>query len=247
VTVRAWTADELASRPARLSEVVIELLVDRIVSGEHPVGSLIPREPELCALFGVSRTVVREALKVLEERGLVRVRRGHGTVVNDEDEWNLLDPQVLAAVVRYDQQLEVLDDLIEVRVALEADMAARAARFRGDADLATMRALLDEMAGQLDTPERFLVTDVRFHDALMLASGNRLSRAVVRAIHSQARASTRYNGEPRRSDLEMTHRGHLALLDRIVAQDAEGAAAAMREHILGTWAERKAQRPARER
>lgn len=247
MTARAWTADELAARPARLSEVVIESLLDRIVSGEHPPGSMLPREPELGALFGVSRSVIREGLKVLEERGLVRVRRGHGTVVNGDDEWNLLDPQVLAAVVRHDQELDVLDDLIEVRVALEADMAARAARFREDADLARMHALLDEMAAQLDAPERFLVTDIRFHDALMTASGNRLSRAVVRAIHSQARASTRYNGEPRRSDLEMTHRGHLALLDRIAAQDADGAAAAMREHILGTWAERKAQRPARER
>jgi GntR family transcriptional regulator, galactonate operon transcriptional repressor len=246
VKAHAWTADDLAARPARLSEVVIGLLVDRIVSGEHPVGGLIPREPELCAAFGVSRTVIREALKVLEEKGLVRVRRGFGTVVNDEDEWNLLDLQVLSAVVRHDRELEVLDDLIEVRVALETDMAARAARSRDDADLARMRTLLGEMAGQLDTPDQFLATDVRFHDAIMLASGNRLSRAVVRAIHSQARASTRYNGEPRRSDLEMTHGGHLALLDRIVAQDAEGAAAAMREHILGTWAERKAQRPARD-
>jgi GntR family transcriptional regulator, galactonate operon transcriptional repressor len=246
VNVHAWTADDLAARPARLSEVVIGLLVDRIVSGEHPVGTLIPREPELCAAFGVSRTVIREALKVLEEKGLVRVRRGHGTAVNHDDEWNLLDPQVLAAVVRHDRDLDVLDDLIEVRVALEADMAARAARLRGDADVARMRALLAEMAGQLDAPEQFLATDIRFHDAVMSASGNRLSRAVVRAIHSQARASTRYNGVPRRSDLEMTHRGHLALFDRIVARDPKGAAAAMREHILGTWAERKAQRPARE-
>ena len=127
VKAHAWTADDLAARPARLSEVVIGLLVDRIVSGEHPVGGLIPREPELCAAFGVSRTVIREALKVLEEKGLVRVRRGFGTVVNDEDEWNLLDLQVLSAVVRHDRELEVLADLIEVRVALETVMAARAA------------------------------------------------------------------------------------------------------------------------
>lgn len=85
----------LAGRPTRLSVLVVEVLVERIVSGEYPSGTLLPAEPALCQSFDVSRSVVREALKVLEQKGLVTVRQGHGTVVAEADEWNLLDPVVL--------------------------------------------------------------------------------------------------------------------------------------------------------
>jgi DNA-binding FadR family transcriptional regulator len=240
----AWTSASLAGRPARLSEVVINDLVDRIVSGAAPAGSLLPAEPVLCETFGVSRSVIREALKMLEEKGLVHVRRGHGTVVTDADEWSLLDPVVLAATVRHDHGGGMLDDLVEVRVALECDMAARAARRRTDADLAELRAIVRELGGMLDDPERYAATDPRFHDALMRISGNRLSRAVVRAIHEQARASNRYHGDPHPDYLELTQRGHVTILERIEARDADGAAAAVRDHILTTWDERKRQRPA---
>src|SRR5919109_1308950 len=76
---KPWPITSLAGRPARLSVVVVNVLVDGIVSGGHPSGSLLPPEPVLCQSFDVSRSVVREALKALEQRGLVRARQGHGT------------------------------------------------------------------------------------------------------------------------------------------------------------------------
>src|SRR5579872_502849 len=91
-----WAIASLVARPARLSAIVISELIDRIVSGEYSPGSLLPPEPALCQLFDVSRSVVREALKVLEEKGLVTVRQGQGTLVAGPGEWNLLDPAVLA-------------------------------------------------------------------------------------------------------------------------------------------------------
>jgi DNA-binding FadR family transcriptional regulator len=83
-------------RPARLGTAVVDVLVDRIVAGELEPGTLLPTEPRLSEVFGVSRTVIREAVKNLEQKGLVRARQGQGTRVALPDDWNLLDLMVLA-------------------------------------------------------------------------------------------------------------------------------------------------------
>jgi GntR family transcriptional regulator, galactonate operon transcriptional repressor len=229
-----WTIQSLAARPARLSAVVIQVLVNRIVSGEYLSEALLPPEPALCQSFEVSRSVVREALKVLEEKGLVTVRQGHGTLVADSGEWNLLDPIVLAAMVRHDEQREVVDDLVEVRAALEARMAARAASSRTDDDLRRLRELVRELGEALEEDPRYLALDTRFHDELMRIPSNRLARAVVHSIHDQARSSAWYNDHTA-EDLRFTHRGHLAILEQIEAGDQDGAAEAMRQHIISMW------------
>jgi hypothetical protein len=117
-------------RPARLGTAVTDALVERIVSGDLGPGTLLPTEPRLCEAFSVSRTVIREAVKILEQKGLVRIKQGQGTTVAKPDEWNLLDPVVLEASVRHDKDLRILDDLVEVRRVLESDMAGQAAERR---------------------------------------------------------------------------------------------------------------------
>lgn len=229
-----WTLPSLARRPARLSALVIDVLIERIVSGELPSGALLPPEPALCRSFGVSRSVVREALKVLEEKGLVTVHQGFGTSVAKPEEWNLLDPVVLSAVVRHDEQRQVVDDLVAVRAVLEAGMAARAAVSRSPEDLHDLRSVIEELKSSLDEPVRYSLLDTRFHDELMRISGNRLARVVVDSIHRQARTSAGYN-EYVPEDVNLTHRGHLAILEQIEAGNQEGAADAMRNHIMSMW------------
>src|ERR1051326_8027103 len=129
-----WPLRPLAGRPARLSVVVVSDLVAEIISGRHPAGSLLPPEPALCQSFGVSRSVVREALQALEAKGLARARQGHGTTITDPGEWNLLDPVVLDATIRADETMQVLDQLVDVRVALESDMTRTAAHSMSDDD-----------------------------------------------------------------------------------------------------------------
>jgi DNA-binding FadR family transcriptional regulator len=146
----------------------------------------------LCQSFDVSRPVVREAMKALEEKGLARARQGHGTTINPTDEWNLLDLAVLEATIRADETMQILDELVDVRVALESAMAGTAARSMSDADLAELGDLLEEMGTELQDPERYLASDTRFHDFIMRSSGNRLGRCIIRAIHPHARASSRY-------------------------------------------------------
>jgi DNA-binding FadR family transcriptional regulator len=236
----AWS---IAGRPARLSVVVVDALVEGIVSGRYPSGTLLPPEPVLCQSFDVSRPVVREAMKLLEEKGLAHARQGHGTTVSPSDEWNLLDPVVLDAAIRADETLQILDELVDVRVALESAMARTAARSMSDADLAELGALLEEMGTQLKEPERYLATDTRYHDFIMGCSGNRLGRSIIRTIHPHARASSRYSPPADNEDIELAHLGHTAIYECLREHDADGAAAAMQEHIRGTWTLRKPKRP----
>src|SRR3954454_1755660 len=127
-----------ARRPANLPSALASELVDRIVRGNYPPGSTMPPEPVLCESFSVSRTVVREAVKMLQEKGLVDVRRGSGTVVNPQVMWDMLDELVLTASIAEDGGLDVLDDVVVTRRTLESDMANVAAR---DAD----RAVVEEL------------------------------------------------------------------------------------------------------
>jgi DNA-binding FadR family transcriptional regulator len=232
----------IAGRPARLSVVVVDALVDGIVSGRYPSGTLLPPEPVLCQSFDVSRSVVREAMKVLEEKGLARARQGHGTTVSSPDEWNMLDPVVLDAAIRADETMQILDALVEVRVALESAMARTAAQSMSDADLDQLGELLDEMSSQLHDPERYLATDTRYHDFIMRCSGNRLGRSVIRTIHPHARASSRYNPPADEESIRLAHLGHTAIYEQLRRRDPEGAAAAMQEHIRTTWTLRKPKR-----
>jgi DNA-binding FadR family transcriptional regulator len=238
----AWPIQSLAGRPARLSVVVVNVLVEGIVSGRYPSASLLPPEPVLCQSFDVSRSVVREALKALEEKGLVHARQGHGTTVTPPDEWNLLDPVVLEATIRADGTMQILDQLVDVRVALESDMARTAAGSMSDADLAELATLLEELQAQLQDAECYQETDTRYHDFIMRCSGNRLGRSIIHAIHPHARASSRYNPPADEEDLWQGHLGHVAVYERLLRHDADGAAAAMREHIRGTWTLRKRKR-----
>src|SRR6476646_7681953 len=89
-------------RPGRLAEVVVDDLARQIVGGQHAENDVLPNEPALCDQFGMSRTVVREALKMLEERGLVRIEQGRGTTVQPRGSWDLLDSVVLRLALAHD-------------------------------------------------------------------------------------------------------------------------------------------------
>lgn len=226
-------------RPPRLANAVVAELVDRIVEGELPAGSGLPTEPVLCEMFAVSRTVIREAIKTLEGMRLVRVQQGQGTTVCDVSEWNLLNPVVLAASVRHDAELAILEDLVRVRSALEGDMAGQAAVNANADQLAAIRAALAEVQAEEEDASRFFRADLAFHSAIMVASANRLGRAVIDTVNAEAFGSLRYVGEPTRADFRQSNKEHQAIFDRIAAHDEQGAAAAMSQHILGSWRKRR--------
>ena len=230
-------------RPARLAHAVVESLTDAIVSGTVPPGSALPVEPELSETIGVSRITIREAVKSLEAKGLVRARQGSGTTVTQPEEWNLLDPVVLAATVQHDDELVVLDQLVGVRSALEAQMAAQAAELATDDDLRSVEWLLGQLAEETATPARFVETDVAFHDRIMQASRNRLGRSIIRTVHTQARGTFLYTGTPDVDACEQANAEHRQVAERLLARDPQGAADAMTAHIEAAWRRRRAPHP----
>ncbi|MFE9751525.1 FadR/GntR family transcriptional regulator [Saccharothrix saharensis] len=232
-------APEWARRPANLAKAVTAELVGRIVRGVHPPGTALPPEPVLGETFSVSRTVIREAVKVLQEKGLVQVRQGAGTLVTDPTTWNMLDELVLAATIAEDETLAVLDDLVVTRRLLESDMAQVAARTADQDTIDRLRDLVDRMDQLVADPDAYHEQDRAFHDTVMRASGNRIARGVVRSLESQVINTARYMGRTERALCVASNRGHRRIYERIAAHDPTGAAEAMFDHITEAWLARR--------
>jgi len=226
-------------RPARFASVVVEELANDIVRGALPEGEILPTEPVLCEQFGFSRTVIREALKMLEERGLVRVEQGRGTTVQPRDMWNLLDPVVLRIALVYDDDLTLLDDLVEVRMLLEREMAIAAAARLTAAELGGLAETIEGLEASYDDYERFRTFDQRFHAIVMKASRNEVGLTIVRVIHRHGDVTPPLAGVTTRSQLERTVREHKGIHEALASGKGELAGDRIAAHIESAWAERR--------
>jgi DNA-binding FadR family transcriptional regulator len=226
-------------RPARFASVVVEELAEAIVGGRLRAGDVLPTEPVLCEQFGFSRTVIREALKMLEERGLVRVEQGRGTTVQSRDAWNLLDPVVLAIALTHDRDMSLLENLVAVRAVLEREMAAAAASRLTADELAELAGNLDRMAAVIDDYEAFRACDLAFHAVIMKASGNEVGLTIVRVIHRHGGITPLLSAGASRETLEQTIREHHGIYDALAAGDGAAAGNRIAAHIEAAWAERK--------
>ncbi|MGP4113724.1 FadR/GntR family transcriptional regulator [Streptomyces sp. 4N509B] len=235
----ATASPDWVRRPASLARALTTELVGRIVRGVHPPGTALPPEPALCEAFAVSRTVVREAVKLLQDKGLVQVRQGSGTLVTPPTQWNMLDELVLAASIEEDESLAILDDLVVTRRLLESDMANLAAQLATDEAIDRLRALVDRMDELVDDPVAYAEQDRAFHDTIMQTSQNRIARAVVRSMESQVLTIARYVGKTERSLCVASNQGHRRIFERIAAHDPGGASSAMFTHITEAWLVRR--------
>ncbi|CCH18028.1 FadR/GntR family transcriptional regulator [Micromonospora lupini] len=238
-TVNGTAAPTWARRPTNLAQAITAELVTRIVQGVHPSGTPLPPEPVLCETFSVSRTVIREAVKILQEKGLVQVRQGSGTLVTSPSAWDMLDELVLAATIAVDDTLAILDDLVVTRRVLESDMANVAARLADQETIDRLRAQVDRMDELVDDHVTYHEHDRAFHDTVMQASGNRIARGVVRSLESQVVNTARYMGKTERALCVASNQGHRRIFERIAAHDPDGAAQAMFTHITEAWLVRR--------
>src|SRR6478735_2422732 len=147
----------------RLGVTVVAELVDAIVRGDLPPGATLPPESVLCEQFAVSRTVIRESVKRIEEKGLVTVAQGRGTQVAPMSAWKMADETVLAALVANDATLGTLDDLSVVRAALEAVIARDAATEPAPQDIERLAAALQLMRDTIADQAAYGEADVVFH------------------------------------------------------------------------------------
>jgi GntR family transcriptional repressor for pyruvate dehydrogenase complex len=165
-------------RGMRLYELVAEQVEETILSGQLASGDRLPSESELCEQFSVSRTVVREAIKVLTDKGLVRPEPGRGTFVSRPDAEVLVTS--MDAILRIEQC--TLEDLLEMRRMIEVPAAGLAAVRATPEMKAAVCQEYDKMLQSQQTTRLFLLADKAFHVALAHATGNELVTAMVGAL-----------------------------------------------------------------
>ncbi|MGP4113770.1 FadR/GntR family transcriptional regulator [Streptomyces sp. 4N509B] len=213
-----------APRRSALADQVIGQLRAQITSGEWPVGSRIPTEPELVARLGVARNTVREAVRALAHNGLLDIRQGSGTYVAATSE--------LAGVMHRRFADAAPDDVAELRSTLEATAARLAARRRTPRDLQQLEALLGrrEAAWSSGDVERFVTADAAFHLAVVRASHNEVLAAVYADLGTVVRALLRHDvGEEL---LPQHHVDHARLVAAIRAANERTAEAEAAAHAM---------------
>lgn len=215
-----------ATPPKRIHGSIAHDLGVAIVTGRYPPGGPLPGEIEFSEKLNVSRTVYREAIRILAAKGLVESRPKTGTRVTERARWNLLDPDVLAWMFAGEPSVDFIRDLFELRMMVEPSAAELAAIRRTPDDLARMGAALATMARHgLATPEG-QDADQLFHHALLEATRNAplvcLSSSIAAAVGWTTIFKQRKRELPR--DPVEDHR---VLFDAIVAGDAAAARATM--------------------
>lgn len=169
----------LSGRPAarNFHSYVINEVGRAIVSGDMPVGSSLPGDAEMMDRFGVSRTVLREALKTLEAKGLVEARAKVGTRVLPQSRWNLFDRQILSWKLESGPSPAFLASFQTIRESLEVQAARLAARHREAEHVRLLNYWLNQRTVMAHQPEPFAIAEFEIHRVVAEASGNPFLRA----------------------------------------------------------------------
>lgn len=150
-----------------------------IVSGHFAVGSILPSDAEMMASYGVSRTVLREALRTLEAKGMVEARPKVGTRVSQRSRWNLFDQQVLAWHFESELDADFINGLLDLRGALETRAANLAAHRRNAEQIRLLKYWVHQMEQAQDDLESHALAGLEVHRIVAEASGNPLLRSSV--------------------------------------------------------------------
>lgn len=203
---------------------VVDRLRSSIVEGNLREGDEIRPEADLCERFGVSRTVIREAMRILQAHGLVELAQGRRHRVR------AIDPEVPAQSmsIYLERMRAELKYLIEVRLRLECDIAALAAERIDERTLAELEDSIEALCAAKKLDER-VNADMRFHEILGKATGNPIFLTLMQAIWGLLRQS-RYFTIPR-SGVAVTAEGHRQILEALRHRDSSGARQAMKDHL----------------
>jgi GntR family transcriptional regulator, galactonate operon transcriptional repressor len=234
-------ADRTATRlagPNGIHAGVVQGIGRRIVRGELAPGEILPEQGELSRMLGVSRTVVREATKVLAAKGLVESRSKRGTVILPRSEWRLLDPEVLGWLTEAGLDPEFLRSMFEVRKIIEPAAVRLAAERATPDELDAIRSTFDAMA-RAEDEATYLEADIAYHAMLVAATHNdhlvQLVAAFGPALQAGLRAATRHGWEwP--DFLEYSIGPHREVLDAVMDHDPGRAEDAMNRLVTQSQA-----------
>jgi GntR family transcriptional repressor for pyruvate dehydrogenase complex len=231
MTVRTKSTGKLSvSRIERVDLVseVVNRVRDEILAGRISAGEQLPVEAEMTSRFGVSRTVVREAMCTLRAQGFVEISRGRIPRVRPADPMHAVES--LSYLMTRNSQTPI--SLLEVRRPLEMEVAALAAKRATPERLAKLSDNIQQLVGAKSLAER-IICDLQFHESLAVATGNPIFPLLFRVLADLLNDSLRKTH--RRVGVERTIIGHRAILKAVESGDPERARNAMAEHI--SWAE----------
>ncbi len=235
--------DDVTTKSLSRRHMVQSELTRRIVTGLLPPLSRLPTEAELAEEFDVSRVVVREAMKVLAEKGLIEIQQGRGTTVNPADHWNPMDPQVLKHLGQGQSFYSVQSELLEARMIFEVKLAGLAATRMTARELGQMEALVRTMDQHLDHPDQFHLLDAEFHQVLIRGAKNAILAKLLEPVHELIKLgfkqTIRKPGAPQQAQVM-----HWAIYEGLRQRDPVATQDAVQRHLtraqenlqeLGEW------------
>ncbi|MBI4318151.1 MAG: FadR family transcriptional regulator [Chloroflexi bacterium] len=215
-------------RQLRVTEDMFEQIFSRIADGSLKTGERLPTEREMALQFGVSRSTVRETLRMLQHSGLIRIKYGsQGGAFVSTDDWSPVS-NALRMILRLNQT--PLTELLEARKFIEAASAKLAAERAGEDDLAKMRASLEEMKANLTDHAVMNEANTLFHITIAQAAGNLVLLATMQSLQRLIEKSV----DELVNDLNASHgllSAHNEIFDAIVKRNADAAQAAMNRHL----------------
>ena len=212
-------------RSRQVSEIVADDIIAYIKREGLKRGDRLPTEPEMMQTYGVSRTALREAIKVLGSSGVIEVRHGHGTFVLETQSLIVTPPLDLGALFTRQTYL----DVAEARTAIESEVAKLAAMRATPQDIRELEALHGQMKS-LPEDAAFTDYDVKLHIVLARIAGNAIFSQMMEVLR-QALSEYIFITVSRLQNVSDLLREHEAVIDAIRRRDPEGAQLAMRHHV----------------
>lgn len=215
----------ILDRNFNLSQRMVQELGRTIICGEF-IDDSLPTEAELCEQFGVSRSAVREAVKMLSAKGLITSKPRQGIRIQPEDQWNIFDPDLLRWVLESKPSLHVLKEFLQVRIAIEPEAAALAARYADPARLEVIEKALEGMRKAEANSKEDLEADIAFHVSILYASNNRFYIRLRDFISTALRVSISHTN-PIKGNHEGVVEDHSKVFNAIKNRNPECARQAM--------------------
>ena len=219
---------ESIRKTRKLPEQIADKLREMIIQEEIKTGSKLPAEAELMTRFGVSRSTVREAVKILQTEHIVDIRQGQGTFLCAMPGL-AKDPLGL----RFADQNELTGQLLETRLIIEPNVAAIAAQRRTPEQIAAMKVLLDKMDNAYLHGEDYTPFDIEFHSIIAQCTGNDVVQRLLPTIHESIQAGYRHTQRVEGS-YQRASQCHMEMYRGIVEHDSERARLAAQRHMLQT-------------
>jgi GntR family transcriptional regulator, galactonate operon transcriptional repressor len=212
--------------PKSTHESAVESIAGWITGGRMKAGQALPIEPDIAEALSVSRTVVREAVKTLAAKGMLRTGPRVGTRVRPEADWHLFDPQVIRWRAARGVDADFIRDIFAFRLAIEPAAAALAARHATAEDMQRLEAAYAAMEEAVEGRGSYVEADLAFHRSLLDASRNQFFAAMKPLVSSVLSVSFRQSVKSRASARASLPR-HKAVLDAVRRADSAEAAAAL--------------------